>query len=388
MPKVSLWVADRDESESSRLFIDALRESEMLRVSPDADESVDVSEIERKVADGDASHVLVIESGFAESIEQGTQEKMRLIRDPGREMEQRLIGLGITQAMFSVRGNDYWSELMQKQFSEAGMPESQLQIYRKQAAGMTEVIEQWIESEDENPLSADGQNPFGMMDSTGAIATEDVAPPSRPKRMTYQLTQSVAGVSVMMLMFGLASCGTTLLRERDSGAMARLLSVSMPRGSILLGKTAFTVVVGMIQMIVMLTYGELVFRIGVFRDPVSLLVIAATWTLAATGFGILIAAFSRTPKQAESLTPIITLTLAALGGCMFPLQLLDLPTPVEMLAKSTVTYWAMTAFQGYFWDGMSLSHPKIAFAIVVQIGFAIAMLGLANVLFRRNFLRG
>ncbi|TWU59928.1 Inner membrane transport permease YbhS [Rubripirellula tenax] len=388
MPRVSLWIADKDQTDASANLIESLRSSEMLRVMPNVDQKIDVDGITCKVADGDASHVLVIESGFEASVAEGGEQGLRLIRDPGREMEDRLIQLGITQAMFSVRGGDYWSTALRQQFADAGMPDDQLDRFSDQADRMTQIIDGWVSSSETNPLAETDAAQWGFFGESDSIKTEDVAPPSRPKRVTYQLAQSVAGVSVMMLMFGMASCGTTLLTERDEGTLSRLLSSSVPRGTILGGKVTFTFIIGMLQMLVMLLYGELVFRVGVFRDPITLLVISAVWTLAATSLGMLIASFSRTRKQAESMTPIISLTLASLGGCMFPLQLLDLPAPVEMLTKSMVTYWSMSAFQGYFWDAMSLANSKMLFAVAVQLAFATVMMSVASLLFRRNFLRG
>jgi ABC-2 type transport system permease protein len=389
MPKVVLWVSDRDQSEASNTFLDSLRESDMLRVRPGKDVvNPDFASIEGKVADGEASHVLVIEEGFAAAMEQSKDGALRLIRDPGRSMEDRMISLGIMQAMYSVRGSDYWSSMMGERFAKAGMPQSQLEQFTMRASQMSGVIEAWAEANEGEIFEAGDMDSFGMIGSSSAVKHEDVTPPDRPKRVTYQLAQSVAGVSVMMLMFGLASCGVTLLVERDQGTISRLLSAPISRHSILLGKVMFTLIVGMLQMVVLLIYGEVIFGIGIFRDPTSLLVIALVWTLAATSFGMLIAAFSRTPKQAESLTPLITLTFAALGGCWFPLQMIELPTVVEWMSKSTPTYWAMSAFQGYFWDGLGLSSGKVIFALVVQVLFAAAVMFVASRLFRRNFMRG
>jgi ABC-2 type transport system permease protein len=389
MPKVVLWVSDRDQTETSKTFLDSLRESEMLRVLPAKDVlSPDSVSIERKVADGDASHVLVIEEGFAEAIARSEDGSLRLIRDPGRSMEDRMISLGMMQAMYSVQGGDYWSTMMGERFAKAGMPESQLEQFTQRASQMSRVIEAWAETNEGDVFESGDMGAFGMTGTSSAVKHEDVTPPDRPKRVTYQLAQSVAGVSVMMLMFGLSSCGVTLLVERDQGTISRLLSAPISRHSILLGKVIFTLIVGMLQMVVLLIYGEVLFGIGIFRDPMSLLFIALVWTLAATSFGILIAAFSRTPKQAESLTPLITLTFAALGGCWFPLQMIELPWVVEWMSKSTPTYWAMTAFQGYFWDGLGLTSSKVIFALATQLLFAMAVMFVASRLFRRNFMRG
>ena len=111
---------------------------------------------------------------------------------------------------------------------------------------------------------------MAMMSKMLPLATEDYSPPSRPKQATYQIAQAVAGMSVMMLMFGVTSCGRTLIQERQRGTMSRLLSIGVPRTSLLLGTALFTIVVGLLQMVVMMIYGELMFHVGIFNDLLTL----------------------------------------------------------------------------------------------------------------------
>ena len=46
-----------------------------------------------------------------------------------------------------------------------------------------------------------------------------------------------------------------------------------------------------------------------FRDPITLLVLSVTWAAAATSFGMLIAAWARTTKQAEGLSTVLILLM-------------------------------------------------------------------------------
>ncbi len=71
-------------------------------------------------------------------------------------------------------------------------------------------------------------------------------------------------------------------------------------------------------MAVLMIYGELMFKVGLFRDPVTLVVLILTWVATAGSFGMAIATLSRTAKQGDGLATIIILVMAALGGCWFP----------------------------------------------------------------------
>jgi len=215
-----------------------------------------------------------------------------------------------------------------------------------------------------------------------------VQPPSRPKNLGYQLAQSVAGMSVMMLMFGMMACSVTLLQEREQGTLRRLLVSRAPRPALLLGKFVFCVLIGLLQLAILFSYGELVFAVGAFRDPVTLLVLSLTWAAAATAFGMLIAVWARTQKQAEGLATLLILVMAALGGCWFPIQIAELPWWADVITHATITHWAMSGFQGMFWSQKSFTDPALLRAIGVQWAFAIAASAIAWRLWRRRFVAG
>ena len=81
-----------------------------------------------------------------------------------------------------------------------------------------------------------------------------------------ELAQSVAGTAVMMLLFGLTACGTTILagaRRRDAAEAPRLARAARrdPRRQV-----RFTFV-GLLQLVVMFAFGALVFRMPVLAIP-------------------------------------------------------------------------------------------------------------------------
>ena len=125
------------------------------------------------------------------------------------------------------------------------------------------------------------------------------------------------------------------------------------------------------QLSLFFVYGNLIFRIDAFRDPVTLFVLCVTWTVACTSLGMLIAVSVRTVRQAETLTYILVLILAGLGGCWIPKQIMNLPASVELLTRFMVTNWAMAGFQGMFWDQLPWTHHRMLTAIGIQWAFAL-----------------
>ena len=120
----------------------------------------------------------------------------------------------------------------------------------------------------------------------------------------------------------------------------------------------------------------------------TLLVLAVTWAAAATSFGMLVAVWAKTPKQAEGLSTMLILVMAALGGCWFPIQIADLPWWADVVTHATLTHWAMAGFQGMFWHQKACTDPVLLRAIAVQWGFVLVATWLAWRIWRRRFAGG
>jgi ABC-2 type transport system permease protein len=367
---------------------------DMLSVLPRANQPVATAGgLRAKVQDGEAHHALVIGEGFGASVEEAREPSLVLIRDPGRQMESRLVGVGLLQAMMASSNGQAMPWMMGSMMRRNGMSESGAARLRSGLEVVQKLIIQFasgekseLRSDTGSVQSASGFDMTGMFEQLVPVTKEDVSPPDRPKNLGYQLAQSVSGMTVMMLMFGLMACSSMLLVERDQGTLRRLLVSRAPRNALLLGKFVYCFVVGMVQLAVLFTFGELVFSIDAFRDPLTLIALAVTWAAASTSFGILIAVCAKSAKQAEGVSILLILVMAALGGCWFPIQMAELPWYGEIITRSTLTFWAMEGLQGMFWHQKPLTDPVMLRALAVQWGF-VFLSGVISVrVWRRRFL--
>lgn len=430
MPQVRLHIADLAQTESSKEFAKQVDATDMVGVTnvnidallTEAKESgsePDLSRLEKLVRNGDAHHVLVIPQSYDQDLANGDTPAFRMIRDPGRSMEDQVVQIGIMQAAISELGGNVFTDAMDRMLEDEGMNESSRTTIRSWMTDIGSEIGSFFEAEDseKNEGSSDDvsvdsvasrdeadveleetdgaetsaggfDGMFGFMSNAVPLDTIDVEPPNRSQKVTYQQAQSVAGMTVMMLLFALTSCGSVLLTEREEGTLRRLFAQPISRNAILLGKFFFVFMVGIAQMCVLFVYGEWMFQVGLFNDPVTLIVLSLTWVAAGGAFGMFLASVSKSTKQAESLASLLILMMAALGGCWFPLQLMKLPTVLDTVCKSTMTYWAMTGFQGMLWNQLAWYSPKTLTALGWQWGWAIVLASAAVFFFRRNYCRG
>lgn len=425
MPKVNLVVLDHDQTPSSQKFVEELRTSKMLDVELRPPEETE-EQARQLVADGEQHHVLVLQAGYEKAVQGNETPPILMFRDPGRSNEGQMIQVALMQASMATSNGKMWVAGLRESLKESGVDPGQVtQIItaadqfssliagaismqldgagpQGQAAGNGEKTKadpptkddsgqgkNDPETKDSGDDSAKQRSPMLMDDFMGQmvpVKKVDIAPPDRPKNLSHQIAQSIAGMVVMMLMFGVMACGTMLLLEREQGTLRRLLMSSIPRESILWGKFLFAVVVAIIQLVVLILYSEAVFRVHSFRDPITLIVLCVTWAAAATSFGMLIASWAKTNKQAEGISTLLILVLAALGGCWFPIQIASLPMFAEIVTKCTITYWAMSGFQGMYWHLHSWTHPSMLLAIGVQWIFVFVAAGASLYFFRKRYL--
>lgn len=401
LPAVELWVADNDHTPLSEQFVAELQSTESLKIRLLANQStIQVADLESVITDGRGHHALLIPSGFEADLKSGELPRLQMYRDPGRDLERQMVGIGLMQAFMSATKGKFWVASLGESLKEAGFSEAQIVLFKLTAEPLQNVISNMAESEEPDQNADDaathpkksrplerGFSP-DLMTRMIPLDSHDLTPPTRPKNVSFMLAQSVSGLSVMMLMFTLQSCAGLLLKERESGVIRRLLVSAIPRAAIFWGKFLFSSIVGGVSLIILFTYGNVVFKIDAYRDPVSLCVVSLTWAACATSFGMLIACAAKTTKQAEGLATVLILTMAPLGGCWFPLQLVSLPWYGELISHCTLTRWAMNGYLAMFWDGLSFHSPRILTALSVQWGFTVVASAVALWFFRRNYARG
>jgi ABC-2 type transport system permease protein len=148
---------------------------------------------------------------------------------------------------------------------------------------------------------------------------------------------------------------------------------------LLLGKLLYLATVAVAQLTVMFLWGELFFGLELHRHVPGFLVMAVVTALAASAFGLVLAALSRTRMQLVALSNLLILVMSALGGSMFPRYLLS--ESVQKIGLVTLNAWAIDGFMKVFWRDEPL--PALAPQVAVLLAAAVVLFSLARRLARR-----
>ncbi len=190
--------------------------------------------------------------------------------------------------------------------------------------------------------------------------------------------QNVPGYTIYGVFFIMQTIATGLFREKNEGTFRRIQAAPLTKAAFLAGKLLPYYLINLIQIVIMFGVGLLVFHISLGNDPVALTILALSTSAAATGLGLLLASLGKTLEQVSSLTTLLSIVLAAVGGMMVPASIM--PHFMQTLSLATPHAWALTGFQDVIVRGLGLQavFPEIG----VLLAFAAAFWGLAIWRFR------
>jgi ABC-2 type transport system permease protein len=154
--------------------------------------------------------------------------------------------------------------------------------------------------------------------------------------------QSVPGMGSMFVMFTVFGALFILIRERKNWTLQRLVMMPVARWQILSGKILMWFVTGMIQFSVVFLIG-LALRVNFGDQPLALVVVMVLFTLCMTALAFAVSTFLKTEQQANSISLLLALTLAPLGGAWWPLDIV--PDFMRVIGHVTPVAWTMDAFQ-------------------------------------------
>ena len=170
-----------------------------------------------------------------------------------------------------------------------------------------------------------------------------VSPAGRQMQIPSGFQQAIPGTLVMFTLLVLLTSGAAMLvDDREKQLLRRLASAPLTRGQVVMGKWAGRMALATVQIAV---------AIGVSFTPLfdmnwgqalpMVVVILLAWGALCTSLALLLGSLARTDSQAANLGAFATMTLAALGGCWWPIEVA--PAWMQRLQMFTPTGWTMDA---------------------------------------------
>lgn len=217
--------------------------------------------------------------------------------------------------------------------------------------------------------------PAPLSDPGGGIIYEEVyASDEYSDIIPNSVQHNVPAWTIFAMFFIIIPLTGNLIRERESGLATRLRVMPGSQLQALGAKIAVYVMVGLIQFILLLVLGKLVFPL--FQLPplvlgpekLALFLMALATTLAATGYSVLVGTVARTHDQAAVFGMVSVIILAAIGGIWVPVFVM--PNLMQAVSVISPLNWSLDGFYDILLRGGGLREIAGNFTALIAF-FAI-----------------
>ncbi|NMB74229.1 MAG: ABC transporter permease [Myxococcales bacterium] len=198
-------------------------------------------------------------------------------------------------------------------------------------------------------------------------------------RSTIFIVPGLIALILALMMVLLTSL--SVAREWERGSLEQLFATPAKRLQILIGKLLPYVALGMLQVLLVLALGTLLFQVPVRGSLLWLLGTALVFISGCVGQGLLISVLTRNQQLATQVAAITALLpTVLLSGFIFPIE--NMPWPLQALSTIVPARYFISALRGIMLKGNGPAEiwPQLA----ALLTFALVMLAAANARFQRR----
>lgn len=185
-------------------------------------------------------------------------------------------------------------------------------------------------------------------------------------------------VAIMFLLFAAMQGAISLIDERNSGIVDRLMAGAGGYTVVVIGKGLFLMLQGLVQISLIFAVAWWLFGIDWLGNFGPWLVTAVLAAAVAAWLGLLLASLCRTRQQAQTASAFVVLILSAVGGSMMPRFLM--PAWLRDIGWLTPNAWVIESWHGLFWRGDGPAELALGWGVllVVAAGAMLATLWMAH----------
>lgn len=225
--------------------------------------------------------------------------------------------------------------------------------------------------------SSAGDNEGGGRSGDGLVAQDTLngVDPDRGGISYY-----AGAVAILFLLFSAMQGAISMIDERSSGIVDRLVATPGGYPAVVAGKALFLIGQGLLQVTLIFAFAGVFYGVDWLGRFGSWLLTALLASAAAAGLGLLTATLCRSRQQAQTASSFVVLILSAIGGSMVPRFMM--PEWLRDLGWFTPNAWAIEAWQGLLWRNASVAELAPSWSV---LGLAAALgIGISLWLARRQ----
>jgi ABC-2 type transport system permease protein len=263
-----------------------------------------VDAAEEQVAKGEATAAILIPAEFSSNIGNHIPTVVDVVVDPGEPQSASIVTGIMNQVVAEVT---IWGEVqygIRSLLEGSGILKELTPVEQEAVGAQTLGVIM-------TTLNEMRRTPAIAVESENMDAGEDAAS-WLPTFFAYLFP----GFTVMFIFINASWSSESLLTERESGTLRRLLAAPIPRGTVIIGKMLAFLLLSCMQVVVMFTSATIFFDMPLGDSPLALVVVSLVVALTSTSMGMLIAALVKSASKASNAGVIVGMVMSAVGGCI------------------------------------------------------------------------
>lgn len=357
------------ESKTSRIDValvmqDSGATAQKIAAGLKADASLRITEMPRAQAEeavrkGAQKAAIVIPAGFGEAAGSalfgaGEKPKIDVLYDPSQTAVLAMVrGLLTQQVMQTVSADMFGGQGGQK-FTEKAMKELDANADASNAPlrDFLGSLKTFQAAQNAGTASKGDGAPVNSAGLTMPFTTSEQPVTSKQLAAGYNgYAHSFAGMSVQFILFMGIDMGIGILLARRMGIWSRLLAAPITLRTVLAARAVSGALIAFGLLCVIFAVAKLVFGVTIV-NLAGFLGIALCFAILTSSFGLLVAAFGKTPEAARGIAVFATLIMVMLGGAWVPSFLF--PEWMQTLTLFVPTRWAVDGFDAMTWRGLGM----------------------------------
>jgi ABC-2 type transport system permease protein len=321
---IKVLVADADGGFAAKFLTQGMKEGRLA-------ELIDLVEVDpaegRALMDrGKASALIEIPAGFTARFLDGTPAEISLVKNPAEEFLPVIVE-EITETMAVVM--DGARRVFAGPLAEA----------RGMLAG-----DRWPTGGEVSELLGEAKPRIALVrgylaDSLVSLVSETVSAPGAKRERGLSLFAVIMpGTILIGLLFISEITMRDLLREREAGTLARILTGPPGSAQVIGGKMLSSFAVTLVSCTLLILIGRLAFGIA-WGSPLQLAAHVAGSILMCVGIMTFVYGFVRSQRAADALLPVLIIVICMFGGAMFPYEAMS--ASMQAAARCSPAFWAI-----------------------------------------------
>jgi ABC-2 type transport system permease protein len=226
---------------------------------------------------------------------------------------------------------------------------------------LTRVQTEWIIRELQNQLGTESAKKTIVDLSEGIKINPELISENKLADIALNSVQhNIPAWAMFAMFFILFPLAANFIKEREDGSMMRLKLISNSYFPVIMGKFSFYFLICLLQFVSMIIAGLYFMpvlgleKLYMGENIPGIIIAASVVSMAATSYGLLIAAYFKTPQQALSFGSISVVILAAIGGIWVPVFVM--PPVLQSISVISPLNWGLEVFNDLFLRGSSIKE--------------------------------